>query len=116
MSITTGATITSNSPINNRSSSTSANHRHRLTSFNTERFVNERYPKTCLEDIPSVVLEYPPSKCGVQKTRSRHSLRSRTQPATLTEISETEERIRMKMLVSQSLKRQRIIIFNNLNI
>ena len=56
------------------------------------QFINERYPKTCLEDIPSVILEYPPRKLAEnQSTRSRNSLRFRTQPVTLTEINETDE-------------------------
>lgn len=54
-------------------------------------FVNERYPKTCFDAIPSVILEYPPPKVGIHTTRSRRSLHFHTQPVTLTEINETEE-------------------------
>ena len=92
MSITTNAAITSNSPANDRASSTDNNHHHHhLTSINTEHLVNEQYLKICVEDIPFVTLECPQSKYGVQQTRSRPSLRFRTQPITLTGIKETEE-------------------------
>ncbi|CAM2698892.1 unnamed protein product [Rotaria socialis] len=96
MSITATKTISPKSSSNERSSLIGANHRHHHhhhppTICNAEHFVNERYPKTCLEDIPSIVLEYPPPKIGVKPTRSHHSLRFRTQPVTLTEINETEE-------------------------
>ncbi len=82
---TASATPTSNSSSKDRLSHTGANHPH------SQHFVNERYPKTCLEDIPSIMLEYPPRKFGQQSSRSRHSLRCRTQPVTLTEINETDE-------------------------
>ena len=85
MSIATAATATSNSSSNDRLQFAGANHPQH------EHLVNERYPKTCLEDIPSVILEYPPRKFGLQSSRSRHSLRFRTQPVTLTEINETDE-------------------------
>lgn len=105
MSITGTKTLRPKSVTNERSSLTDAHHhRHHhhhyqqqlqqqqpATTPNTEHFVNERYPKTCFEDIPSVILEYPPPKVGAQLTRSHHSLRFRTQPVTLTEINETEE-------------------------
>ena len=88
MSIATTATassttVPSNSSPDNKLSSTGAHH--------SQHFVNERYPKTCLEDIPSIILEYPPRLFGGQPTRSRHSLRFRTQPVTLTEINEHDE-------------------------
>ncbi|CAF2557269.1 unnamed protein product [Rotaria sp. Silwood2] len=92
MSITTTTTISSKSPSNERSSLINANHHHQnSTPFHTTHFVNERYPKTCLEDIPSIILEYPPPKIGNQLTRSHHSLRFRTQPVTLAEINEADE-------------------------
>jgi hypothetical protein len=85
MSMTTATTTTPSTSSNDRLPFTGANqHQH-------EHFINERYPKTCLEDIPSVVLKYPPRKFGIQSTRSRHSIRFRTQPVTLTEINETDE-------------------------
>jgi hypothetical protein len=53
---------------------------------------DERYPKTCLEQSPPVVLKYPPpGKSNPQPSRSHHSLRFRTQSVTLTEISELDE-------------------------
>lgn len=79
MSIASNATASSN----DKSSSMNIHH--------TSHFVNERYPKTCLEGIPSIILEYPPRKLGLQPTRSRHSLRFRTQPVTLAEINERDE-------------------------
>ena len=79
MSIESNATASSNE----KSSSMNLHH--------TSHFVNERYPKTCLESIPSIILEYPPRKSGLQSTRSRHSLRFRTQPVTLAEINERDE-------------------------
>lgn len=80
---TASSLSTTSSPSNDKSSSTSLHH--------SQHFVNERYPKTCLEDIPSIILEYPSRKLGVQSTRSRHSLRFRTQPVTLTEIHEHDD-------------------------
>ncbi|CAF1065217.1 unnamed protein product [Rotaria sp. Silwood1] len=91
MSITTTTTISTKSSSNEQSSVIGANHHQNSTRFHTAHFVNERYPKTCLEDIPSIILEYPPPKLGNQLTRSHHSLRFRTQPVTLSEINETDE-------------------------
>ncbi|UJR15318.1 hypothetical protein I4U23_002270 [Adineta vaga] len=59
--------------------------------LNIEHFTDERYPKTCFEQIPPILLEYPPSKQTHQTSRSRHSLRFRTQPVGLAEINETDE-------------------------
>ena len=72
---TASSLSTTSSPSNDKSSSTSLHH--------SQHFVNERYPKTCLEN--------PSRKLGVQSTRSRHSLRFRTQPVTLTEIHEHDD-------------------------
>lgn len=82
--IASSTTTTTTSPLPNDKSSSTSLHQ-------TQHFVNERYPKTCLEDIPSIILEYPPRKVGHQPTRSRHSLRFRTQPVTLTEIHEHDD-------------------------
>ncbi|CAF3316133.1 unnamed protein product [Rotaria socialis] len=56
-----------------------------------EHFIDEHYPKTCLETIPSIILEHPRRKVNCQLSRSRHNLRFRTQPVTLAEIYETDE-------------------------
>ncbi|CAF1618168.1 unnamed protein product [Adineta ricciae] len=49
-----------------------------------KRFVNERYPKTCYDDIPS-------TSHDTNATRSRRHLHFHTQPITLAEINETDE-------------------------
>jgi hypothetical protein len=84
-------TATTKTTITSSSNDRLPNHHQSSPSFSTEHFVNERYPKTCLEDIPSIMLEYPPPKVGIHSTRSRRSLHFHTQPVTLTEINETEE-------------------------
>lgn len=55
---------------------------------NATKPMDELYPKTCLEQIPTIILKYP---SNTEPSRSRHSLRFRTQPVTLTEIHETDE-------------------------
>ncbi|UJR31214.1 hypothetical protein I4U23_018718 [Adineta vaga] len=52
-----------------------------------KRFVNERYPKTYYDDLPSTPLD-------VHTTRSRRHPHFHTQPITLTEINETDEEIK----------------------
>jgi hypothetical protein len=84
-------TATTKTTMTSSSNDRLPNHHQSSPSFSTEHFVNERYPKTCLEDIPSIMLEYPPPKVGIHSTRSRRSLHFHTQPVTLTEINETAE-------------------------
>ncbi len=55
---------------------------------NATKPMDDLYPKTCLEQIPTIILKYP---SNTQPSRSRHSLRFRTQSVTLTEISEIDE-------------------------
>jgi hypothetical protein len=83
------ANTTSNTSVKTKLPSTSI--RNHTISLGTEHFMDERYPKTCLEQKPPVILEYPPPQLRSQPSRSRNSLRFRTQPVTLTEIYETEE-------------------------
>ncbi|CAF1018800.1 unnamed protein product [Rotaria sordida] len=85
------ATATSKNFLKSKPPSIDVHHDYPTTSLNTEHFIDERYPTTYLDTIPSLMLEYPPSKLNTQPSRSRHSLRFRTQPVTLTEIYETEE-------------------------
>ncbi|CAF0739944.1 unnamed protein product [Adineta steineri] len=82
MSITAPTKTPLNSSSNDRLPCNTINHQP-STSIDTTHFINERYPKTCFEDIPS--------KLGINSTRSRRSLRFHTQPVTLTEINETDE-------------------------
>ena len=66
----------------------------------TTRFVYERYPKTTLEELQSVLSSQTTSKFDLLSPRVRHQphqyqqqhqQRFRTQPVTLTEINETDE-------------------------
>ncbi|CAF1042256.1 unnamed protein product [Adineta ricciae] len=82
-------------------------------SLHIEHFTDERYPKTCLEQIPPIVLEYPPSRQASQPSRSRHSLRCRTQPVTLTEIDETDEENHLETETDHQQSKTKI--FNDFN-
>ncbi len=85
-------TTTSTTSVKSQSSSTDIHHDHyRATPLSIEHFIDERYPKTSFEQIPSISVAYPSPKLNNQPLRSRHSLRFRTQPVTLTEIHETDE-------------------------
>ncbi|CAF2584933.1 unnamed protein product [Rotaria sp. Silwood2] len=85
------ATVTSTNFLKNELSSTDIHHYYPTTSLNPEHFIDERYPKTYFDRIPSVTVKYPPTKLNNQTSRSRQSLRFRTQPVTLTEIYEADE-------------------------
>ncbi|CAF1024813.1 unnamed protein product [Rotaria sp. Silwood1] len=98
------ATMTSTEFSINKSSSIDMHQYDSTSSLNTEHFIDERYPKTYLDRIPSIMLEYPPSKLNNQPSRSRHSLRFRTQPVTLTEIHETDEENNIENDNQQELK------------
>lgn len=57
----------------------------------TEYWIDEPYPKTCLQKFSSVMSEDPVDKFNHTPFRLRRSQRFRTQPVTLSEIHETDE-------------------------
>lgn len=72
-------------------SSMDLGHCNQTNAFTPEHSIDERYPKSGLEKMPSIIFEFPRPKLNYQSVRSRHNLRFRTQPVTLTEIYETDE-------------------------